>query len=67
MFDDATVRAVEEIAARLRIETAWLLAVAEVESAGKATADVNGRPTPLIRWEGHYFDKRLGSAERDLA
>lgn len=67
MFDDATVAAAEAHAARLKIDPAALLAVAEVESGGKVTATVNGRPEPLIRWEGHYFDKRLKGIARDQA
>lgn len=49
MFDDATVRAAAKVAARLNVEPAALLAVAEVESAGKAFARVNGKNEPLIR------------------
>lgn len=41
MFDDATIAAAEAHAARLKIETAALLAVAEVESGGDVTATVN--------------------------
>lgn len=67
MFDDATTAAAHAHAARLKIEPAALLAVAEVESAGKVTAAVNGRQEPLIRWEGHYFDKRLKGIARDQA
>lgn len=67
MFDTATIAAAEVHAARLKIETAALLAVAEVESAGKVTASVNGRQEPLIRWEGHYFDKRLKGIAREHA
>lgn len=67
MFDDATIAAAETHAARLKIEPSALLAVAEVESSGKVTATVNGRPEPLIRWEGHYFDKRLKGIARDQA
>lgn len=67
MFEDATVRAVAAIAARLNVETAALLAVAEVESGGKAFALVGGRREPLIRWEGHYFDRRLSGKDRAAA
>lgn len=35
MFDDATALAVAQIAARINVEPASLLAVAEVESGGK--------------------------------
>lgn len=67
MFDNATVQAVAAIAARLSVEPAALLAVAEVESGGKAFARVNGRNEPLIRWEGHYFDRRLSGTKRAAA
>jgi hypothetical protein len=49
------------------IEPAALLAVIEVESAGKFFALVNGRQEPLIRFEGHYFDHRLPDAAQQLA
>lgn len=67
MFDDATARAVATIAARINVEPAALLAVAEVESGGKAFATVDGRQEPLIRWEGHYFDRRLSGQKRAKA
>jgi hypothetical protein len=59
MFDEATLRAVETIAALENLDPAALLAVAEVETASKVYAVVDGRNEPLIRWEGHYFDRRL--------
>jgi peptidoglycan hydrolase-like protein with peptidoglycan-binding domain len=67
MFDSETASAVADIAARLKVEPAALLAIAEVESAGKVTALVKGRPEPLIRWEGHYFDRRLKGDKRARA
>ena len=67
MFDDATVRAVGRIAARVKVEPAALLAVAEVESAGRVHAKVFGRLEPMMRWEGHYFDDRLTGAAREKA
>lgn len=67
MFDDATARAVATIAARINVEPAALLAVAEVESGGKAFATVDGRQEPLIRFEGHYFDRRLSGQKRAKA
>ncbi len=36
-----------------------MLAVAEVESGGQVYAVVDDKPEPLIRFEGHYFDRRL--------
>jgi len=67
MFDEATVRAAAAVAARLNVELAALLAVAEIESGGKAFARVNGKNEPLIRFEGHYFDRRLTAAQRKKA
>lgn len=67
MFDDATAHAVAAIAARINVEPAALLAVAEVESGGKAFATIAGRQEPLIRFEGHYFDRRLSGARRRRA
>jgi N-acetylmuramidase/Putative peptidoglycan binding domain len=49
------------------IDPAALLAVIEVESAGKFFALVNGRQEPLIRFEGHYFDRRLPDAAQQKA
>lgn len=41
------------------VPLAALLAVIEVESGGRSFATVNGKPEPLIRFEGHYFDRFL--------
>jgi N-acetylmuramidase/Putative peptidoglycan binding domain len=49
------------------IDPAALLAVVEVESAGKFFARVKGREEPLIRFEFHYFDRRLDDGMRDRA
>jgi len=67
MFDDATIAAATATAERLKVPRAALLAVAEVESNGKVFARVKGRDEPLIRFEGHYFDRRLKGAARALA
>ncbi|WP_346220871.1 N-acetylmuramidase domain-containing protein [Fulvimarina sp. MAC3] len=44
-----------------------LLAVALVETRAVPFAEIKGRPEPLIRFEGHYFDRRLSDAARTLA
>lgn len=67
MFDRETLGALASLAARLKCETAVLQAVVEVESNSKAFARVKGRDEPLIRWEGHYFDRRLKGEKRDRA
>lgn len=67
MFDDATITAIRDIAQGHGWEPAALAAIAEVESGGKAYDLVDGRREPLIRWEGHYFDRRLTGEARKRA
>jgi len=67
MFSEDVVSEITQAAAALGLEPASLLAVAEVESGGQAFAMVDGRREPLIRFEGHYFDRRLDEAGRALA
>ena len=43
------------------------MAVAEVESGGRITAKVRGRDEPVIRFEGHYFDRFLKGDARQEA
>jgi hypothetical protein len=59
MFDGSARAAIGQIAKRIGVEPAALLAVAEIESAGRPFAMVDGRPMPLIRWECHYFHRLL--------
>jgi hypothetical protein len=59
MFDAMSRKAIAGIAKRMGVEPSALLAVAEIESAGQPFARVNGKPMPLIRWEGHYFYRLL--------
>ncbi|MEM8751007.1 MAG: N-acetylmuramidase domain-containing protein, partial [Pseudomonadota bacterium] len=59
MFDPKTRAEIEAIAERLKVPPAALLAVVEVESGGRSLAKVAGRNEPLIRFEGHYFDRLL--------
>lgn len=54
---DATLR----IADQFRVPQHHALAFVEVESNGDAFDPVAGQDMPLIRWEGHYFDRRLRS------
>lgn len=67
MFDDETFRAAQASAARLKLEPAALLAVAHIESGGRAFAMVAGKREPLVRFEGHYFHQRLSGAAREQA
>ena len=64
MFDSQTVQAVITIAEEIGVPPAALMAVVEVESGGRVLADVNGRQEPLIRFEGHYFDRLLRGKAR---
>ncbi len=67
MFDPETRQAITKIAKRLDVPPAALLAVAEVESAGRTSAPVRGKREPLIRFEGHYFDRFLRGEKREKA
>ena len=64
MFSQDTIEAVKVIAQREGVSPAALLAVAEVESAGSVFAEVNGKALPVIRWEGHYFDRLVHKSKR---
>lgn len=64
MFDKVTTEAIAEIAKKLSVPTASLLAVAEVESGGRVLAKVGEKYEPIIRFEGHYFDRFLRGAPR---
>ena len=48
-------------------EPAAILAVVDVESGGRIFTRIEGRDEPLIRFEGHYFDRRLSGARRARA
>jgi hypothetical protein len=67
MFSADTSAEIAKTAEDLGVEPAALLAVAEVESGGRAFALVDGRREPLIRFEGHYFDRRLSEENRAIA
>lgn len=67
MFDKAVMEEIGKVAQSLGIEAAALAAVAEVESGGRAFAIVEGRREPLIRFEGHYFDRRLKGEQQKVA
>ncbi|QIG70546.1 endolysin [Rhizobium phage RHph_N38] len=51
----------------LQVEYAALAAVVQVESNGILGAWINGRLEPIIRYEGHYFDRLCNPAKRDAA
>lgn len=64
MFTREVISEIRTVAQTLGIEAAALLAIAEVESGGNIFARVEGRDEPLIRFEGHYFDRRLSGADQ---
>jgi len=59
MLTKDTIQDIAAVAREFNLEPAALLAVAEVESGGQVFAVVDDQPEPLIRFEGHYFDRRL--------
>lgn len=65
MFDTESFAEIISLARQAGIDPAALLAVAEVESGGRALFDINGKKEPAIRFEGHYFDRRLAGRIRD--
>lgn len=67
MFDSTTLTAIAKVARGRGWAPAALAAIVEVESGGTVFAVVDGRQEPLIRWEGHYFDRRLSGADKDKA
>ena len=67
MFGAEVMKQFEDAGRRLDVEPAALAAVAHIESGGRTHAMIDGRAEPLIRFEGHYFDKRLSGAKRDRA
>jgi hypothetical protein len=67
MFTEEVIREISLAAREAGLEPSALLAIADVESAGNVFAVVEGRHEPLIRFEGHYFDRRLSEKNRALA
>ncbi|TWH25864.1 MULTISPECIES: N-acetylmuramidase domain-containing protein [unclassified Aminobacter] len=67
MLNETKRLTIAEVARTLKVEPAALAAVVEVESGGRIQALVEGRPEPLIRFEGHYFDRRLAGDGREGA
>ncbi|MCA1262949.1 N-acetylmuramidase family protein, partial [Nitratireductor aquimarinus] len=67
MFSDTEIGEIRDAALAAGLEPALLLAVAQVESGGQVSAMVRGRAEPPIRFEGHYFDRRLSGAKQAAA
>lgn len=67
MLSDPVVSEIAAAARAAGFEPAALLAIAEIESGGRIFARIGSRSEPLIRFEGHYFDRRLAGADRKRA
>lgn len=67
MFSQDVIAKATAAARSAGLEPAALLAVAEVESGSRVFAAVEGRQEPLIRFEAHYFDRRLDADKRAAA
>lgn len=67
MFTESQEKLLAGLSEQFSIPLAKLLAVCEVESGGRVSALVAGREEPLIRFEGHYFHRLLGTAKRHQA
>lgn len=67
MPNEDVKRHIADLARRLDVDAAALTAIAHLESALRPHAVVDGRHEPLIRFEGHYFDRRLDGERRERA
>lgn len=63
MFDTTTKSIIALLARKMGCEAAIFEAVCIVESAGQVFADSAAGKQPLIRFEGHYFHRRLKGDE----
>ncbi|SJZ79316.1 N-acetylmuramidase domain-containing protein [Consotaella salsifontis] len=66
-ISESLAAAARHVGAKTNIDASALLAVALVETSGKAFAMVRGRREPLIRFEGHVFDRMLPPRSRERA
>jgi hypothetical protein len=67
MFSREVTDEITTAAHEFDMEPAALLSVADVESGGRPYAVIRGRKEPLIRFEGHYFDRRLSGDKQERA
>ena len=63
-IDGRVLDAARDVGEREGVAPAALLAVALVETRGVPFVEVKGAKQPLIRFEGHYFDRLLPEALR---
>lgn len=67
MLQSETRNAIAHTAKAFDLDPAALAAVAHVESNLVTHAVIDGRREPLIRFEGHYFDRRLSGLKLERA
>ncbi|WOC16805.1 N-acetylmuramidase family protein [Pseudochrobactrum sp. MP213Fo] len=67
MFSPQICKMFLQVGEAHQLEPAVLAAIGQTESGGIATTQIEGREEPLIRFEGHYFDKRLDAADQAKA
>jgi hypothetical protein len=67
LFTKEVIDEIDKEADAVGLDTAGLLAIAEVESGGVAEWTVDGHSVPPIRFEGHYFYARLSGDKRAAA
>ena len=67
MFDETVNTAIRRAARAAYLDAAALFDLVEVESGGRFFTKMDGRAEPPIRFEGHYFDRRLQGASREAA
>jgi len=67
MFDDISKNAIVQVATTEGYDPAELLGIADVESAGVAFWNVNGKDLPAIRFEWGYFKPRLNADQLTAA
>lgn len=67
MFNQNTFEIIASVAKARNINPAALAAVVDVESGGITFANVDGRNVPVIRIEGHYFDRLVPADKQSQA
>ena len=67
MFEQSTFSIIASVAKSRGINAAALAAVVEVESNGIPYAYVDGISVPVIRIEGHYFDRLVAASKQKVA
>jgi hypothetical protein len=66
-FSDQDKQQIQTLSDSIQVQLPTLLAVIETESNGVPGKIIAGKLEPLIRYEGHYFDKLCNPSVRDAA